>query len=257
MRPTGLLLIAAGVAASSPVAAKPRKVELSFTSGVNYSTGDYGTRERTRTVGIPLSVRARRGPVRVTARMPYLFRNGSRQRLDEEGQIISGPSATIGESRRGFGDLTLGLGYSLPQIAKGVEVDVGSSLRLPTSKNSNGFGSGKTDVSFSGDVAFPQKRFTPFAGIGYRIRGDRPDFRLRNTINTSLGSSFRFGKANAALSYEYSQASTGFRSDAHSLFASLGRRVNRGLYVSGFGSTGLSKGAADFSTGISFTARTR
>lgn len=249
-----VLAFAMAVGHASAPAEAAEKLDLSFTSGLTYSEGDYGTDDKYRSFSIPLSVRLRTGQWRFSARMPYLFRNGPGAFIEDDGPIFDGDG--IGRERRnGFGDLSFGVDYSFPDRIAGVEVDLGATLKLPTSKSSKGFGNGKTDVGFSAGFSIPRKQFTPFVELGYRLRGDRNDFPLRDTLSTSIGGRVPVGKMYASASYDYSRASTRFRNDAHSLSGSLTGRASRTLSISGFGSTGLSSGAADYSTGLLLTVR--
>lgn len=244
----------AAVAFLSSQAAQSKPV-FSLTTGVTYSEGDYGGDEKFRTTTIPLTARVRTGPFRFSARMPYLFRDGPMVVSDEAGPL--GPSSGARDRRNGFGDLTLAMVYSLPRKVAGIEVDLGTFVKLPTASTRKNLGSGETDFGFSADLSAPGGKITPFLNLGYRIRGDRESLPLRNTINASVGAAVPVGKAVATLAYDYSRASSRFRSDSHSLFGSVGGRISRRFSITGYGSTGLSKGAADLGAGILLTARSR
>jgi hypothetical protein len=147
--------------------------------------------------------------------------------------------------------LNLGASYGLGDIGlAGLTLDLSGSVKLPTSSARKGFGTGKTDVFVSADLALPSDKFTPFASIGYRLPGDPADLNLRNSFTTSLGATAKVGPAYVTGSYDYAGATSEFVGASHSLFAAVSRSVGPKLNLTGFGLLGLSDGSADFGAGL-------
>src|SRR3954470_24481705 len=75
-----------GVAAV-PAEALEEKVgetlSLSVTAGALYSSGDYGAQQETNILVVPFNLRARTGPLRFSAVLPYL-------RIDSPGIVVGG-----------------------------------------------------------------------------------------------------------------------------------------------------------------------
>jgi hypothetical protein len=229
-------------------------------TGAFYSTGTFGTETRTNSLVVPFTLRATRGPLRLSASMPFIRIRGSREVIvgDDDGPIVGEPDTTTErDTRSGFGDLNLRARYRIaPKSWKGVELDLLGRVKLPTGSERKGLSTGEVDYAVGGELSYTRGRVEPFAEVQYRINGDRPGTNYRNSIRTSVGASTRVARGvNGSLSYDYSQSRIRGRGAAHSLDGSLSTRLSRRLTLSGFGSVGLSKRADDFSVGSTVTAR--
>lgn len=82
-------------------------------------------------------------------------------------------------------------------------------MKLPTADEDDGLGTGETDYSFQVDLSKGFGDFTPFATIGYKVRGDLDDGYF-----FSIGGGWRLTPAvTAGLIYDYSEASVDSRLD--------------------------------------------
>ncbi|MDP8914112.1 MAG: hypothetical protein M3N39_11120, partial [Pseudomonadota bacterium] len=124
---------AAQQAQSPAVSERVNPFGLSFSTGVDYSSGDYGLDEKTKILVVPFSLRATTGNVAFTASLPYI-------RLDGPGGVVVGPGGeplpgvpSGGGVRKGLGDLSLGATYTIPAEALGgLELGLGGRVKLPT-----------------------------------------------------------------------------------------------------------------------------
>ena len=120
--------VALAMAVAGSAAAQDDGFKLSGTVGVDYSTGDYGAGVDTDILMVPLGLRATTGPLRLSASLPYMRIEGAANVIGggEGGPIIVDPDAgTERVTREGFGDLSLGAAYTLPQSTTGAfEVDL-------------------------------------------------------------------------------------------------------------------------------------
>lgn len=232
---------------------------VTFTTGADYSVGDYGGRSNTRILVVPFSLRAKAGPFKLSATLPYLRIDGPGNIVGggEGGPIIIDPNdPTPREVREGLGDVSLSAIYSLPgEALGGFEVDLGARVKLPTSSESKRLGTGKTDVAVSVDVARPIGNIAPFATVGYRMPGDPDGISLRNTFTTSVGTTVSLGSTTLIASYDYAGATTRQVADSHSLFGGVSVPVSDRFSLVGYGTGGLSEGAADFGVGLLLSAR--
>jgi hypothetical protein len=232
---------------------------MSLSSGASYSSGKYGTGEKTEIWVVPFSLRLRTGPLRLTATLPYL-------RLDSPGNVIAGvggapiivdPNASATRIvRDGLGDLSLGAAYSLPSSVLGpLDIDIGGRVKLPTSSRHKGLTTGKTDFTVYTEFSYAIDTWAPYLNVGYRFFGDPEGINLRNGFSASLGTTKQFGRLVAIASYDYSQATTSAIKDSHELFAALSGPLTGSLNWTGYGIVGLSKGSPDFGLGLLLTAR--
>jgi hypothetical protein len=248
------LLAALACAAAHPVLAQTAGT-FSLSTGVDYSSGDYGLTETTDILVAPLTASYRTDNLRFSATLPYLRIDGAGVVLGPDGQPLPGVPTTAG-TRSGLGDLSLGATYTLPaERLGGLEVDLGGRVKLPTSKESDGLGTGKTDFSISADFSYPIGAWAPFLTVGYRILGDPEDVELDNSFAVSAGSSLSVGRTVLIGSYDFMEASSPLADDSHELFAAANRPLTDRVSVTGYGTVGLSDGAPDYGLGLLFAVK--
>jgi hypothetical protein len=261
------LALAAGIAAISAVPATAQEARslprsaapgFSFTTGADYSTGDYGAGESTRILVVPFNVRATSGPFRLSATLPYLRIDGPANIVGggEGAPIVIDPNdPSPRQVREGLGDVTLGATYSLPsEMLGGFAVDLGGRVKLPTSSQRKRLGTGKTDFTVYTDISRPIGNVAPFVTVGYRMPGDPEGIDLRDTFTASVGTSVISGSLVAIGSYDYSGATSPLSEDSHSLFGALSGPISNRLNLTGYSTIGLSNGAPDFGVGLLITA---
>lgn len=249
-------LAAGAILASGTAAAQTSK--LTATAGVSYSQGRFKAPSTTRILVAPLGLRYATGPVRLTATLPYV-------RIDSVGTVLVGgmmapivldpaDPAARRRVRDGVGDLQLGASYSLPSKLVGEWlVDVTARVKAPTA--ARGLGTGEPDLFVGTNVSRPIGRLAPFFEVGYRFLGDPRRFDLRNSVATSVGASYAFGRTFLIVSYDYNRAVTNAIGDANEILAAVAGPAGRRVSWTAFGSAGLSSGAPDFGVGLLFTVR--
>lgn len=259
----GMTLVIASPAAAQQGGAlrRDRSLGLSVTSGVDFSSGRYGAPARTDILVVPFSLRAKKGPIRVTATLPWLRLDGPANIVGggEDGPIVIDPNAPAPRRvRQGLGDVALGFDYALPpDDLGGFEVALGVRLKLPTASRSRGLSTGKADFGIVADISRPIGKVSPFLTLGYRMPGDPDGFELRNAATVSAGTSATFGKLVAIGAYDYAGATSRLGFDSHSLFGALAAPLAKRVTLTGYGSVGLSRGAPDHGLGLLVTFRTR
>lgn len=264
-----IIIIAAGVATlfAAPASAqqggalrRDRSLGLSLTTGADFSSGRYGAPARTDILVVPFSLRARKGPIRFTATLPWLRLDGPSNIVGggEGGPIVIDPNAPAPRRvRKGLGDATLGFDYALPaDDLGGLQIDLGLRVKLPTASTRRGLSTGKTDIGIVADISRPVGNLSPFLTLGYRMPGDPDGFELRNSATVSAGTSATFGRIVAIGSYDYAGASSRLAFDSHSLFGALAAPVSKNVILTGYGTVGLSRGAPDHGVGLLVTIRT-
>jgi len=253
-----LISLAATPAAAQDLSALPghKPFELSFTTGADTSVGSYGAFQDTNILVVPFSLRAKKGPFRVSATIPYLRIDGPASIVAAGGgqsePIILNPFLPVPrEVRKGFGDLNLGATWSLPSgLPGGLEVDLSARVKLPTSSRRKALGTGKTDFMVRAEASRPIGIVTPFVAIGYRMPGDPDGFNLKNAVTGSAGASVPVGDLVAVVSYDFSAASSRFSRSSHSFFAALSGPIGDRLRLTTYGTVGITEGAPDYGLGV-------
>lgn len=235
--------------------------ELSFTTGADTSVGEYGAFQGTNILVVPFSLRAKSGPFRVSATIPYLRIDGPVGIVasggGDSGPIIIDPRIpSPREVRNGLGDLNLGATWSLPSnLLGGFEVDISGRVKLPTSSKRKALGTGKTDFTVMAEASRAVGIVTPFVSLGYRMAGDPAGADLRNMVTASVGMSVPLGSLVAIASYDYSGASSRFSKDSHGFFAALSGPLSDRLSLTTYGTVGLSEGAPEVGLGVLLSVR--
>lgn len=243
-------IAAPAVAQDARPADKAAPLGLTFTTGADYSSGDYGLGTKTEILVVPFSLRAKTGNFAFTASIPYLHIKGAGALVGADGSPIPGVPST-GGTRSGMGDVTLGATYTIPSAQLGgLEAAIGGRVKLPTASKSKQLTTGKTDESVSLDLSYPTGVITPFINVGYRFLGDPVGVNLRDGPTASVGSSAQLGKATLIASYDYARSVTSLTKDSHQLFAGLSVPASNRFTLTGYGTKGLSSGAADYGVGL-------
>lgn len=241
---SGVALAAALTAA--PVAAQ----DLTVSTGVDYSQGDFGTNVDTSILVVPVSLRAGWDRFSISASVPYIQIDGSSSVVGGgAGPIVTDPALTQ-TKRSGVGDLSVRLRYDVIELS-GVEVSLSGRAKLPTGSEAKRLSTGKADFAGGVEVAATGGTIQPFGEIGYRVLGDPDGVELENGLYGSIGASAILGGGVVGIaSYDYVAASVSTLEDSQSLFAGLVVPVGRRLSLTGYGTAGLSDSAADYGVGL-------
>lgn len=255
------MLAATGIATPTLAqsSAAPSPLGLSFTTGVDFSSGDYGATDKTEIIVVPFNARLTTGKLRVSATLPYLRIKGPGAVVGggDGGPIVVDPDANLPiTTTSGLGDVSLSATYGLlRQDSTGFDLDLTGRVKLPTASESKGLGTGKADFGVSAEVARTFGSATPFVTVGYRKPGDPAGFDLRSGPTASAGSSFVAGSTVFIASYDYAGKTSQSASNSHSLFGAVSAPVLERVNLTGYGTAGLSKGAADFGLGMLVTLK--
>lgn len=159
--------------------------ELALTTGFEYSSGKYGSRELSTSWYVPLIVRYDQGPLTLKATVPYLRNSGEVSRTPD-GVAIPGTGGT----QEGLGDVVLSAGHALFEVGS-LTVDGVFKLKLPTADADKGLGTGKTDASVQADAIWRAGAVSALASLGWKKYGDPEGLNFRNPVFASVGLSWR------------------------------------------------------------------
>ncbi|MCM8556799.1 DUF3187 family protein [Sphingomicrobium sediminis] len=243
-------IIALGTALSFAIAAPAAAQSVTVSSGVDYSSGSYGTDTDTSILVVPFSLRTRGDGWSVGVSVPYINIDGSSSVVGGGGgPIITDPDAET-SSRSGVGDLSVRLNVDIAEL-EGMEVSFGGRLKLPTGNREKRLSTGETDISAGLEVSATRGDILPYAELGYRVLGDPEGTTLDDGIYGSAGLTFLLGDGLVGLaSYDYTAASVSTSEDSHSLFGALVIPAGDRLSVTSYGTLGLSEGAPDYGLGL-------
>jgi hypothetical protein len=209
----GTLLLAGNAAAQTgaqtaaqAVQAQTGAAQTSVSAGAEYTTGKYGTPDKTETLYIPFILRHETGPWVLKATVPWLRITGPGNVIGAGADRVVVPG--VNNARRtesGLGDIVLSGFYNILDERKGgLGLDLGAKLKLPTADENKGLGTGELDYAVQLDFFRPFDATTLFGSIGYRVYGDPPGVTLRDVPYASIGASYRMSSQQAVgAAYDY------------------------------------------------------
>ena len=240
--------------------ADDKQSRVLFSTGLDFSTGDYGDTSSTEIVVVPASLRVRAADwLSLGLALAWVRIDGPGVVLGPDNEPLPGVP-TLRQTRQGLGDLSASATASLPLGDETAwSVDLTGRVKLPTASKARGISTGETDLSASIDVTYIVGQWAPFVELGLRVPGDPAGIDLRNSPSASIGFAHVLGsggKGGAVIaSYDWQRAFSPFAEDSHSLFAAYSRPVAKRIDLTGYGSVGLSEGAAGIEIGLLVTAR--
>lgn len=164
------------VAISSPALAEDY---LQFSTGVDYSSGDYGDVEDTEILSVPFAVKYNTDAFFIRASIPYLHVKGPGSVVPGDGGPIPGGTSGTVTSQDGIGDLSLSAGYSF-RLADNTFFDVNGKVKLPTASESKRLGTGTTDFTAEAEIVQLFGPLSVSARGGRRFNGSSALFPLQD-----------------------------------------------------------------------------
>lgn len=246
------IISAALLAAASTVYAADDKI--TFTTGVDYSTGKYGGTEATDMTYIPLVGKYESGRYIFKLTVPYLRitapSGGTVVSVDPNGALIRrsvGPRTT----NSGLGDVVAGVNYNLlHDVPTQTAVDIAGKIKFGTADESKSLGTGKTDYSLQADLYKTYNKTTALASLGYRVPGSPAGVELKNVWFGSVGGAYKFSQeTSGGAILDLRQASTSTGSQLRELMMCVTQKTGNGLKVQGYVTTGFTDASPDWGVG--------
>lgn len=168
-----------------------------FTTGMDYSEGDYGQSIKTKITYIPFTSRYEIGRWSLKATLPWLHIEGPGG-VSGDGRVITGnPTRVTRSSESGQGDIVAAATYSAIMLTEQkFYLDFTGKVKLPTASESHGLGTGETDYSAVVDAYKILGSFTTLATLGYRWLGDPSGVDLHNVWFGTLGGIYKINPHN-------------------------------------------------------------
>lgn len=228
--------------------------KVSFSTGFDYSSGDYGTASRTETWAIPLSLKYKTDDwsVRISSAWLRIVGSGS---VTAEGD----PTGASGARTRseGAGDLITAASYTLldPQT-QGVGLDLGGKIKFGTADAAKFLGTGKNDYSLQTEVYRLQGAWMPYLSLGYKWKGSPSGIAYRNVGFGTVGSDYHFSSTlSAGGSYGWQQKLTATSNMMREATLYLAYRLNEPNRINLYVNKGFSNASADWGSGVSWMHR--
>lgn len=246
------MLIGAGPA----LAEEPR---WSFSTSVNYSRGDFGTKEDTSFLYVPftlgvtpidrLTLSLTVPYVRQTTQTVVITGGGVAVRKEEERKLATArPSVTRTED--GLGDILLRGQYVLVEEQPLVpEVSPYLKIKFPTADKDRGLGTGEFDETVGADLSKTfLDRFVAYLTLAYTFVGSPRGEDLSNSFGWSLGGAYRVAQPFTVFAFlDGATAISPGQENPLELRVGAEYRLTKALKLTGSVGKGLSDGSPDFS----------
>jgi hypothetical protein len=235
---------------------QPAPTRMSFTIGVGYDQGDFGSTEVSRAAYIPVALRYSASPrveVGVSSALARINTPGGVVLIEGVPTPVGGNSPALRET--GMGDTVVrSRFFLLPDRGPGTPsatVTPFFKVKIPTAPADEGLGTGKADYGFGVEL---DKDFGPaflFGDAGYTVVGKVPALGLRNRPSASIGIGKQLKDAITASGIlDWRRALIAGNPDPVELTGVLSLKMSPNVLVSPNAFVGLTNGTSDFGVGI-------
>jgi hypothetical protein len=223
---------------------------FTVTSGFDYSSGKYGSNDRTDITSVPVIGKYEIDQFTFKLTVPYVTITGPGNVSPGIGKFTNTTTATR-TTESGLGDVVAGLTYNVNEGSATVPViDVSGKVKFGTADQSKGLGTGKNDYSAQIDLYKSYGNFTAMADLGYRVYGDTNQAPLDNVFYGSLGGNYKLApQTSAGLMYDYRPAITANGSAVSEMTAFLNYKMTSNWKAQGYLVKGFSDGSPDYGLG--------
>jgi len=221
-------------------------------TGFDYTSGKYGSSEKTETLYVPLSGKYETGPWTFRAVVPYIRITGPGDVVGAGGDRVTLPGApTARRTESGLGDIVGSAFYNLLNEGNApIGLDLGAKVKLGTADRDKGLGTGKNDYSVQADAFKPFGATTAFATLGYRWYGDPPGTDLRNVYYGSVGAAHKVSSdTSVGAAYDWRPRVSPNGGQVSEATAFVTQRLSSAWKVQFYGVKGFSTGSPDFGVG--------
>lgn len=239
------LCVAALLLGATPALAQDEYLQLS--TGVDYSSGDYGDVVDTDFLAIPFALKYQGDGWYLKASTSYLDVKGPSGVIPGDGGV-SNPGGAV-TSRSGIGDTWLTAGYSLG-IGDSTWFDAVGKVKLPSASDAKSLGTGSTDFVAQGELLHSFGNLSVSAYGGRRFNGTSDLFDLRDVWLGGAGAYVQADKVTIGVDYDFREGSTVTSPDISEITGSLTYKLSEALRLQGYAYTGLADGSPDLGGGL-------
>lgn len=229
---------------------------VQLSTGIDYSSGDYGDTVDTDMLAVPVTVKVKRGDFDIRLSLPYLDVTGPSGVIPGDGGV-RGPGRGNGgggttdpeiASRSGLGDLVLAATYSLP-IGDATWFDTTGKVKFPTASKEKFLGTGTTDFTLQGELLHSFGNLSAAVRGGRRFNGSNELYPLDDVWLAGGGLYVASGQTTFGLDYEWREGSLATAPDRSEITGSVTQKLSDALRLQGYAYTGLADGSPDIGAG--------
>jgi hypothetical protein len=225
--------------------------KFSLASGLDYSTGKYGTASTTNILSIPVVGKYATGPWVFKLTAPYVRISGMGDVVPGTGRIRTSGSA--GNTQSGPGDTVAAATYNLYEESETtLGVDLTGKIKLATADT--GLGSGANDYAAQMDVYQSMDKFTAMGSLGSKILGSPTGITLNTVFYGSFGGVYQFtNRTSGGVDMSLAQSPSALSARQHEFTAFVSYKIDKHLKAQGYVLKGFSDGSPDKGVGALFS----
>lgn len=231
------------------------EVRLSLATGVDYSSGEYGTEDTTEVISAPFGVRLTVDDWTFRASSSYIYVTGPAD-ISENGEVGEASGVVVRDGAdRGFGDTTVSVERAFRRMGgSDLYAEVGASARLPSGDEEKGLGTGAVDYAVSTEFGISNDYGGAYVTAGYRFLGQRDTGPERQDgTQAGIGAWLPVGNRMRVGAFgNWREASVDGNDDPAVAGAYVSYRVAERLRVTFTASGGLSDSSPDYMAGVRF-----
>jgi hypothetical protein len=255
---TSIIFLGCFLYATSVFALVPTKSDTLLTEGITYSvglefdSGDYGTGDTTDTWRIPVGLNYSNGTYFAGATISYIDAESTGAVIISSKTRMRTITVSPDSNVSGMGDLRLYAGYNFP--SSGPEnFYVSALVKLGTADENKGLGTGEDDYSLEGGMSTKMDKYKIFGSLGYQITGDSATIDYDNVFYADAGiADQRQDGRQLGIMLEFASAATPGFDDALELTGFMDAMLSNKRRLHLFVSLGLSNGSPDYGLGVNY-----
>jgi hypothetical protein len=225
---------------------------LTLGTGFDYTSGKYGTSEKTEILYVPLTGKYEMGPWTFRAVLPYIRVTGPGNVVGVGDDRVTLPGgSTTRRTDSGLGDIVTSAFYNVMNEGRApFGLDIGAKVKFGTADRDKGLGTGENDYSIQADAFKPFGATTAFASLGYRWYGDPPGVALRNVVYGSAGATHKLSdNTSFGAAYDWRPRVSPNGGQISEATAFVTQRLSRAWKLQLYGVKGFSTGSPDYGAG--------
>jgi hypothetical protein len=262
---------------------------LRLSTGINYSSGDYGELTDTKVISAPVSLKYTTGDFSIRVSVPYVrvdgpgslietpdgsgggsgrgrgrggdsdnsgsgsANSGSGRSGSGGGEVVDDDATNVRSKRSGLGDVVIAATYSF-SLGSDFYIDATGKVKLPTASTRKRLGTGEVDVTTALDFVKEAGPVTFYVHGRRKFAGKPTGSNIRSTWGAGAGASILTGDTvTLGADYDWQQSSLAGNKATSEITGWASFRLNSKINLSLFGSTGLNSNSADFAGGLSIS----
>ena len=224
---------------------------FTVTSGVDYSSGKYGTDDRTEITNVPVIGKYEIDRLTLKLTVPYVTITGQGNVSPGIGKFKKSKAVPNRSTESGLGDIVAGATYNLFEgSASAPAVDITAKVKFGTADEDKGLGTGENDYSTQVDLYKGYGSFTALAGLGYRVYGDTNEAQLDNVFYGSVGGTYKLASSSTVgVVYDYRPSISRNGSAQSEATAFVNYKLNPNWKAQGYLVKGFANGSPDYGLG--------